>query len=331
MAAPSSSNTLTFGEMVKRMTKDEVRAIIELVAQENMMIASSMVKEGNETDGNTTVVRETQPTGTWTSMSEGVQPEASATREIWDAAGMLEGYSVIPMRYLDKSPNSAAAREQEITSFVQGFAENVEDKIFYGDRNLDPKQFFGLDQRFSLLGGETGGQIIDGGGTGTDNTDIWFVCWGDAATSLFFGANGTAGMQVRNRGIQTLDRYNDGTLQECAVTYFGWEVGLMVEDYRSIARVANLDTSLVIAGTKTGQQIVEDMIDAYFAIPNRFRTKRKTIYCNRTIVAALTKGAQAQANNNLSMANWEGTEIVHFMGIPIIQSDSITGTGLRVI
>ena len=159
------------------------------------------------------------------------------------------------------------------------------------------------------------------GGTGDDQTDIWFVSWGANAASLFFGKNGTGGLQAQDLGEQTRDRYNDGNLQQCAVTYFKWDVGLMVKDYRAISRVANLDTGTVPSN------IVNFMTDAYFDIPNFMRQNRMIIYCNRTMISTLTKQARISTNVNLTMENWEGTEIVHFMGIPIIQTDTITNVG----
>ena len=171
---------------------------------------------------------------------------------------------------------------------------------------------------------ETGGQITLAGGSGNDQTDIWFVAWGPKAASLFFGKNGTGGLQAQDLGEQTLDRYNDGNLQQCAVTYFKWDVGLMVEDYRAVARVANVDTGTVPS------DIINFMTDAYFDLPNFMRMKRVVIYCNRWLVATLTKQARISTNNNLTMENWEGTEIVHFMGIPIIQTDTITNTGTAI-
>lgn len=326
MATPSSSNTLTFDEWVKRMDKNETRAIVEIVAQENQALQSMMVSMGNESEGNTTTLRSTQAQGEWTGMNQGVSPEATKTREIWDAAGTIEAYSVIPMRYLDRSPSAVEAREQEIVAFVQGLGESVESIVWNGDRHTDPMQFTGFDQRYASLSGETAGQIIDAGGVGSnDNTSIYFVAWGPMAASLFFGQNQQAGLKIQDRGQQTLDRYNDGKLQECAVTYFCWQLGLMVKDYKAVSRIAN------ITSTSLPSDIADLLIDGYFALPNRMRSNRVVIYCNRTIVVALTKQARAQSNNNLTMENWEGTEIVHFMGMPIIQTDTITNSNARIV
>lgn len=326
----SSSNTLSFDEMVKRMDKNEVKTIVELIAQVNQMISSIMVKEGNEVDGNTTVVRSRQPTGQWTSMSEGVQPESSSTREIWDAAGVLEGYSMIPMRYLDKAANFQAALEQEIVAFVQGFSENVEDKIFHGDRRLDPKEFFGLDARFDSLSAETGGQIIDAGGVGNVQTDLWFVAWGDSAVSTFFGKNGMGGMKVRPQGEMTVDRSNDGKYQQCWVTYFAWEMGLMIEDYRAVSRLANVNETDLVAGT-LGYNLNDQMIRTYDKLPRMMKAKEVRVYCNQKFVTALTIEASNKSNNFLTMANWQGEEVVHFMGKPIIPTDTITGDNAPIV
>lgn len=323
--ATIGTNVLSLDEWVRRLTKDETRAIIEVAAQSNLGLSTMMVAAGNETEGNTTTVRTDYPSGTWTSMNEGVGTEASHTEEVWDAAGTLEGYSAINARYVGRSPDQAAARAQEEAAFVIGYAENVEDKVFNGDRSLFPKQFTGFTPRYNTLSGsDTAGQLVEGNGTGSTNTDLWMVAWGERKCSLFFGKNQTGGLNVTDMGLRPWDQNGDGTHIQAYVKHHEWTIGLKVEDYRSVARIANIQT------TTYPTDLVELMIDAYYRIPSQLHDGGMKIYCNRNLVAALHKQARTFSTTQLSVDEYGGRPTVHFLGIPIIQTDAITDTNTEI-
>lgn len=318
------NGVLSFDEWVKRLTKDETRNIIEVAAQANRGLASMMVRAGNESDGNTTVVRETYPSGQWSAVSEGVPSEISTTRELWDAAGTLESFSIIPKRYVTKTADQRAARFQEESAFAIGLSEEVEATVFAGDRTTAPKEFTGLEQRYnSSSSGNNSAQVVDMGGSGGDCTSMWLVSWGQMRTSLFFGKNHTGGLQTTDLGLDKVQLSSSSANHIMAYsTHYEWNVGLMVEDYRSIARVANIDT-----GTFAAVDVLSDaMIDAYYNIPTKVMSPDARWYCNRTMAAELHKKSRANTNVNLSLENWEGRMIPHFLGIPIIQTDAITNT-----
>ncbi len=323
--ATVAGDVLTLDEWVKRLTKDETRAIIEIVAQNNLALSSMMVTAGNEADGNTTTVRTDMPTGTWTSANEGVGTEASHTEELWDQAGTLEAFSAINQRYIHRSPDQGAARAQEDVAFVIGFSENVEDKVFNGDHGLFPKQFTGFTPRFNTLSGsDTSDQVVGGGGSGSDQTDIWFVGWGPLKCSLFFGKNQTGGLKTTDMGIRPWQMTASSTNRVMAfVKHYEWSIGLKVENYKSISRVANIDTTTFV-------DIVPLMIDAFYRIPTKLHDGNMKIYCNRTIAAQLHKEARAMGNGVVSIDQYAGQPIVHFLGIPIIQTDAISNTNTAI-
>lgn len=322
------NDVLGFDEWAKRLTKDETRNIIEVVAQSNRGLASMAVRAGNETDGNTSVVRGTLPSGTWTSMTEGVASETSSTRELWDAAGTLESFSIIPSRYINRAPDRAAARFQEEKAFMIGLSEEVEDTVFSGDRATNHKEFTGFNQRYnSSTAGNNFGQVVSVAGTGSDMTSIWFVNWGEMRCSLFFGKNNTGGLQTTNLGedMRQLDASSANHIMAYS-THYEWNVGLMIEDYRSVARVANIDS-----GTLPALGVIPDaMIDAYYAVPTKVHSPMARWYCNRTIAAKLHKDAMNKTNVNLTLENWDGRVVPHFLGVPIVQTDAISNAETNI-
>lgn len=332
--ATTADTVVTFDEWVKRMDKGRVKTIIEIAAASNLMLQTSMVSPGNEVDGNTTTVRTSYPSGTWTSAYEGVNSEASHTKEVWDAAGYLEGYSVIAKRYVHRSPDRKAARMQEERAFIIGYGEEIEDTFFHGDRDLNPKEFMGLDQRYALTTAETGGQIVDAAGTGADQTDIWFIVWGEGKCSLFFGLNNQGGLAIDDKGLVPWDLNGDGKHQECYVSHYEWNVGLKVEDYRCISRVANIDTTTLQSGSPV--DLIPFMIEAYFNIPSKIMNSGNVqIYCNTTVMVGLTKEARSPADSGttsfLTLDTIDGRPFTKFMGIPITRSDKITNVGVEIL
>ena len=93
-----------------------------------------------------------------------------------------------------------------------------------------------------------------------------------------------------------------------------------MRDWRANCRIANIDVSLLIAGTKA---VVDNMIDAYYR--TRRRPGTKVIYCNQTVVAALHKEARGDSQV-LSIAEFAGKPVVSFLGIPIREVDAILNT-----
>jgi hypothetical protein len=327
--ATLATDVLTFDERVKRMDKNGTRTIIEIAAKSNRSLASMMVKSGNETNGNTSVSRKTYPSGTWTSMTEGVGSERSTTEEIWDASGTLEIFSHIPKRYVDGAPDKRAARMQEEAAFIIGLSEEVEDTVFSGDRATNHKEFTGLKQRYnSSTSGDNFGQVVSGGGTGATMTDIFYVGWGERQCSLFFGKNHMGGLQTHDLGVDKVDLDGNGKHIMAYSTHYEWNVGLMVEDYRSIARIANIDAT--DSTTLTAANIDELMIDAYYRIPSKLQGPGGKWYCNRTVAAQLHKDARNNTQMNLSLDTWEGKQIPHFLGSPIIQTDFLTNTNSNI-
>ena len=68
----------------------------------------------------------------------------------------------------------------------------------------------GLSSRYSDLSATNAQNIIDAGGTGTDNTSIWLVVWGENTVHGIFPKGQKAGIQMEDKGQQTLKDANGG-------------------------------------------------------------------------------------------------------------------------
>ena len=331
--ATLNANNQTLLDLAEQMGPGDkqIATVIELLSQFNPILMDAPAEECNQGTKHLTTVRTGLPGVTWRKLYQGVQPTKSTTAQVTDSVGMLEAWSEIDAKLVELAPDKAKYRMNESAAFLEAMANEMATGLFYHDTATDPEKFMGLSPRFNDLGAVNGGQIIDGGGTGTDNTSVWFIVWGTNTCHLLYPRGSKAGVQREDKGKQTkeLSGSNANEVYDVFRDKFTWDIGLTVRDWRFISRVANLDVSLMEAGSVD----VEDfMIDAYYQLQSRFENKGKlVIYCNTTVKKALHKLAKDQANVNLTLDNFEGKEIVRFLGAPIQECEALLNTEDRVV
>lgn len=302
----------------------QIAEVIEMLAELNPILDDAMAMECNDGSKHLTTTRTGIPQGTWRKLYEGVQPAKSTTKQVHDTTGWLEAYSEVDAKLIALAGKGGnALRMDEAESFVQGMSNQMASAMFYGDTATNPEQFMGLAPRFSSLAAETGGQIVNAGGAGADNTSVWFVVWSPRTVSLLYPKGSMAGVQRKDLGETTKEKA-DGSLYQIFREHFQWDVGMTVRDWRYVSRIANLDASDLASGSV---DIVGLMIDAYYKLyQRRVRNGRAAIYCSTAVKTALHKKARTDNNVNLTVETVEGKEIVSFLGIPIREVDAITNT-----
>jgi len=305
--------------------------IIEVLAASNPIIKDANVMEGNLPTGHRSTQRTTQPSGSWRKLNYGVAAEKSTTKQIDDACGMLESYSQIDVDLASLHADERVFRASEDNAFIAGMNSTAATAIFYGNQNVNPEQIQGLSPRYNSLTGDYASQIINGGGTGADNTSIWFVTWGPQTCSLIFPKGSKAGLTSEDLGRVLVNDSNN--LKYMAwVTRFQWKLGLCLRDYRYVLRICNIDVSELTADAASGANLLEKIVDAYYARPSvEFGKMAKTvIYCNATIAKFLHKQAQNKSNVNLTIDDPAGKPIVKFLEAPVRVCDNITSAEAAV-
>ena len=315
---------LSLADRLKRENPDHsIAAIVEILAETNEIMGDAITVEGNLPTGHRSTVRTGLPAGTWRQLYQGVVPAKSTTAQVDDTTGMLEAYSEVDKSLADLNGNSSEFRLSEAMAFLEGMNQDFANAFFYGDTAATPEKFMGLDKRYSTFSAdktETGYNIIKHGGSGGDNTSVWFVTWGEQQLHLIYPKGSMMGLSHQDLGEQTLGDSTTGYYQGYR-DHFKWDVGLVLRDWRGTARLANIDVSIIKDGTGL-TLLIDNMIDCYYKV--RKRPGRKVIYCNETIMAALHKGAKAESNVQLSLSEFEGRPVVNFLGIPIRECEAIT-------
>ncbi|KAF1071396.1 MAG: hypothetical protein GAK45_00524 [Pseudomonas citronellolis] len=331
MAILTSTMPTLIDKFSRQDSTQKIMKIVELMAKQNDILMDAEYMECNDGSKHKTTMRSGIPEPTWRMFNQGVQPSKSTTVPVLDTTGMMEDYGLVDKALADLSGNEAAFRASENLGKLQGFNNKAARYMFYGNTQSEPQAFLGLTPRYNSLAAESGRNIVDAGGTGSTNTSIWFVTWGELTTHLIYPKGSVAGFQHRNLGEDTVKDDVGGEFQAYR-DHFKWDIGMSVRDWRANARVANIDVSLLTADAASGAKLIENMIKAYYLLENPMQGEGKTvIYANRTIQTFLHLQAMNSKNVNLTLGEYAGRKIPELLGIPIKRCDELLNTEARVV
>lgn len=320
---------LTLADWGKRIDPNgKIDKITELLSQTNPILEDMLIVEGNLPTGHRTTIRTGLPDATWRLLNYGVPNSKSTTAQVTDSIGMLETYAEIDKSLADLNGNTSEFRLSEDRAFLEAMNQKMAQTLFYGDTSVNPQQFMGLASRYSSKSAGNGQNIIDAGGTGTDNTSIWLVVWGENTVHGIFPKGQKAGLHMEDKGQQTLKDAAGGQYEGYR-THYKWDNGLTLRDWRYVVRIANIDVS-DLSVPASAANIVTQMVKALHRVPN-LKMGRAVFYMNRTVAQALDLQSLDKASLALSVKETEGEWWTTFRGIPIRETDAILETEARVV
>ena len=304
--------------------------IVEMLNETNEVLDDMTFIEANGFTEHKTTIRSGLPTGTWRKLNYGVQPEKSRTVPVKDSMGMLETYAEVDKALADLNGNSAAWRLSEDRAFVEGLNQTMAQTLFYGDSSLDPEKFMGLAPRYNSLSAENGVNIVDGGGSGSDNASIWLIVWGPNTCHGIYPKGSAAGLDARDLGEDTLLDAAGGRYQGYR-THYKWDNGLTLRDWRYVVRIANVDVSDLTKNAAAGADLIDLMAQAIELIPN-LGMGRPAFYMPRKLRSFLRRQiANKVAGSTLTMEDVGGKKVVALDGVPVRRTDAILLTEARVV
>jgi len=323
---------VTYLDFANRLDpNDKVAAIIEMLNETNEIIDDMVVVEGNLMTGHKTTVRTGLPSATWRLLNYGVQPSKSQTKPVTDTTGMLEAYAEVDKDLADLNGNTAAFRLSEDRAFLEAMNQEMAETLFYGNTAVDPEKFTGLAPRYSALSSdpaEIGYNILDAGGTGSDNTSIWLVVWGPDTIHGIYPKGSVAGFKHTDLGEKTLTDGSGGLYQGYR-THYQWKLGLTVRDWRYAIRIANIDWSNTITDS-SAPDLVKLMIEAIEMIPN-LNMGTPVFYMRREIRTALRNQIRTDSNVQLTVDTVAGKRVVSFDEVPVKRVDQLLNTEARIV
>ncbi len=310
----------------------KIADIVELLGQTNEILDDMVFVEANGLTGHRTTVRTGLPAPTWRKLYGGVQPTKSTNAQITDSMGMLEAYAEVDKALADLNGNTASFRLSEARAHIEGMSQEMADTLFYGNEGTEPEAFTGLAPRYNLLSAGNGENIIDAGGTGTDNSSIWLVVWGANTVHGIVPKGSNAGLQHEDLGRVTIENVDGaGGRMEAYRDHFRWDMGLSVRDWRYIVRIANIDKSLIVKNAATGADLTDLMVQALELVPN-LSSGRPVFYAPRNIRSWLRRQMTNKTiNATLSSENMAGKHVTMFDGIPVRRVDRLAPDEARVV
>ena len=335
-----TATNLTLADWAKRVDPDgRVPIVAELLSQSNEVLEDCVFKEGNLPTGERVVIRTGLPEVYYRALNQGIPSSKSTTAQVDEGCAILEARSEVDKDLAMLNGNTAQFRLSEDTAFLEAMNQEMASCLFYGDPGTDPKKFLGLAARYSdKSAGGNKQNIIDAGGTTTGgssvNTSVYLVIWGDNTVYCPFPKGSKAGLIHEDLGEQTV--YNSvGTRLQAMATRYQWKNGLVVKDWRYVVRIANIDTTHLVAQSDTqaasaSTALIKLMARALYRIPN-MAMGRAAFYMNRTVhsglaIAALDKSQYVlKINEGLSQF---GTPYswLSFLGVPLCRVDSLLNT-----
>jgi hypothetical protein len=310
-----------------------VADIAEVLMTYNEILDDIPWYEGNLPTGHQSSIRTSLPTPKFRLLNQGVVPAKTTRGMIVDPCAIMEDRNHIDVDLAMINGNTAAFRKQEDDGFIQGFNKTFTDTLIYGDVSTDPEKFNGFDSRYYSLSGETtSAQVINAGGGTSDNTSIWLIGWGPGKVFCTYPKGSKAGLQFEDRGIQDLLMDSTtGAYMKAYVSWFQWKCGLVVQDYRYVVRIANIDVSNLLTAsdaTDSSCNLLKFMQQALGKLPPRAGI-RPVFYMNETVQSMLAVKLMDKGNAFLTIQEMKGTPIfrpngvLSFMGVPCRRVDSI--------
>ena len=334
MATLSTSN-LTLADWAKRSDPDgRVPIVAELLSQSNEILDDCVFIEGNLPTGERVVIRTGLPGVYWRALNQGIPSTKSTTAQIDEACGILEARSEVDKDLAMLNGNTAQFRLSEDTAFLEAMNQTQAETLFYGNPGTDPKKFLGLAPRYSDLSADNSVNILNAGGSGSDNASVYLVVWGDNTVYCPFPKGSKAGLTHEDLGEQTV--YNsDGTRLQAFATRYQWKNGLVVKDWRYVVRICNVDISdlLGVTGTQAGTastSLVKLMARALYRIPN-MAMGRAAFYMNRTVHSGMAISALDKSQSVLNIQDGlsqfgSAQSYLTFLGVPLRKVDALLNT-----
>lgn len=319
------TGALTLADWAKRKDPNGITPnIVEILNQENQILDDMVFIEGNLETGHRTTLRTSLPTVSWRSLNAGVTPSKSTTAQIDEQSAILEAWSEVDVDLALLNADINAFRLSESKAFLEAMSQEMAATVIYGNGALAPDEFTGLAPRYNAISGATySDNMLDGAGSGSDNTSMWLINWGSDTVAGLFPKGSLAGLVHKDYGEVTVEVTAGiaGSRMRALQERYQWKLGLMVKDWRQVVRICNIDVSDL--GGASSADLITLMEQADEIIPSS--GGKRAFYCNRKVKRWLRNQIRDNVTSGagLTFENFAGKRVTTFGGVPIRTTDAI--------
>lgn len=340
--AALGSILVTLADVAK--SKDKlIGGVAEVLVQENPMLKDIPYMEMNEGTIHKEDIRSGLATVYYRKANEAISASKSTTEERTFQAAHFESKSQMDSAVAKRGGVDRIAynRWNQAQGHIQAIANEQASLTIYGSPATANRKTPGLVDFYYTVNtatDEIAKQVLDGGGTGSVNTSILLMHWGERSIFGIYPKGTQAGLKRTDRSagekeiqITALDQSGN------AGTFWGFEEqfevdhGLVLKDFRQGSRICNVDVANLKSGVGAAD-LLDLMISAHYKIHNP-QNGSGVWYVNRTIEAFLHKQALTKvgAGAGLRFDNYQGEQVLMFLSKPVRRADAILNTEARVV
>lgn len=350
MASTGSENAISLIDWAKtRDPNGQAADIAELMNQSNELINYIYWQEGNGPNSHQISQRIGLPTVYYRQLGQPVAPSKSEYATFTESMSICDGWSEVDIELAKLEADEARFRFIEALGFVEAQCEQFASTFFYGDTTQSPTKFMGMSARYSTMvaaNAANAQNVLNGGGTGSVNTSMWFLNFGPRSLMGIFPKGSAAGLVRENYGEQTVAGATGYAQSRLRVFQekFSWKAGIALKNWQWCVRICNIDTDNLV-NENGAADLMKLMTKALYRIPS-ISTPASTTGNSLTSIAMTGKGcwvtnrtvremleiqAQNKTNNQLVLSDVDGRKMMTFKGFPILNSDALLNTEATVV
>lgn len=339
-------------DLARRSDPDGAIAVIaETLSQCNQIITDMIWHEANLPLAHKVTLRTSLPQGTWRGANQGVASTKSNTAQVQFTIGELVDYAYVDKDLADLNGNTEKWRLSEDMAHIEGLSQQMSTAVFYSNTNTNVQQPMGLAPLFNTSNTATAKNainVLSAGGSSSACASLWLLGWGDRTLYGIHPKGMPTGLQYKNFG-DVVPQYDSNNLRfEAYTSMFKWWMGIAVEDWRYVVRIANIDTTTNAGGlfSTSAPDLNALMIRAAKRIPAytlRFNGITETDapdevhaginpawYCNRTVAEGMELQAIRNKNVLLKMEEYAGQTVPVWRGVPVRNVDALLSTETNI-
>lgn len=334
-----SDNNLTLADHAKLSDpKGKPAAVAKLLTKTDDFWDHLAAVEANGVSKHVVSVETSLPVPTYRQYNEGTSPTKGTHVQVEEGMSMMEARTEVDVKLANLGNKRNHLRMIAADQKMRGMRYLQATTFFYGNASVAKATYNGLSVRYnSHTNAGNSDNVLNAGGSGADNTSIWLWASSPETFHTIFPEGSVSGLMQKDLGEDKVQKFdasgNPAGEMQAYCDIYNWDFGIALPDWRSVARICNIDVSDLNALTGTqastaATNILDLMHDAFYRVAEVGAGARMCFAMNRTCHSQLSKLA-AQKNSG-ALAYMEslstfGTprRYTTFMGIPIALTDSL--------
>jgi hypothetical protein len=162
--------------------------IAQLLSQCNQMLKDMIWQEANMPLGHKITVGVSLPQGTFRAANIGVAFSKALNAQMQYGITELVSYSGVDRSIAELWGNVQKYRYQQDMAHIEGMSQQVSGALIYANEGTNPGQMTGFAPIYNTVNTASAynaTNVIDGGGTGSSNSSIYYVNWAIQLATAF--------------------------------------------------------------------------------------------------------------------------------------------------